>query len=511
VALIVATLVGIVLQVGERPTGQVSIFALFLIVMYCLTRLLYNEKLALVVIVLLSFGSPEMLSRQLKVVGGAVETMLFGSLMLLLASWLALSLRFHPSAGERRRQLVLYACYGATMGLGLWSHMLVLPFAGISLLFLFIFCRSELRIGTIASFLLGLIIGFSPSLIFNIRHPAQNALGTLWDLHKSGGTSSTLPFSLWDQIRGVLLVSLPMATGAGTQCTVPDSAGEWRFHITSCMLVQSGWSIGFLLLSIIAAALIIRELVKHSRIAEQNAKTDAYYGDEATRSNRVRSIFSRFPWLNPMSSEERRAVIVAAARLMPLIAAGLTLLSYLNSPAPALVPVTSARYLVGLLVAFPALLAPLWRGITQHTAFLKRSVAVLSIGVLLFIYGTYLTATIEVFQQVPDVQVTTQQQYTMIHDLLRAHVTHIYSDYWTCNRVIFQSDERIICSVLNDDLQTGQNRYLPYQSIVQQDSHAVYVFHVNSPQATAFAQQAGQSGKQYEHIETDGYVLYKPT
>ncbi len=457
----------------------VLLFALFLLVMYLLTRLLYSEKLGLAVVLLLCFGSSEMLSRELKVVGGAVETMLFGALMLLLASLLALSIRQNLSTGERRLRLTLYACYGGTIGLGLWSHMLVLPFVATSLLLVFIFCRRELHKGTIASFLFGLLLGFFPSLVYSIRHPGLNALATLWGLHSSGGTASTLPFSLWDQIRGMMLVSLPLATGASLQCSIPDSPGIWRFHISSCMLAQGGWAIGFLLLWAIATVLTIRELVKI--LTHRDGK--------------------------------QHTLVYAAARLMILISGGLTMLSYLFSPASALVPLTSARYLVGLLIMTPALLAPLWEGVRLHAnvPFLKRTSAVLKTGLLLFIYVAYFVATIKVFQQVPDAQATNRQQYKMIDDLLSVHITHIYSDYWTCNRVIFQSGERVICSVLDENLQTGQNRYLPYQYIVQQDAQAVYVFHINSPQAVAFEQQVERSGKQYGRMEMDDYILYKPT
>ncbi len=71
--------------------GLVFLFDLFLLVMYLLARLLYTKRLALATIFLLCFGSTENFTRQIKAVGGALETILFSSLMLLLASWLVLS------------------------------------------------------------------------------------------------------------------------------------------------------------------------------------------------------------------------------------------------------------------------------------------------------------------------------------------------------------------------------------------------------------------------------------
>ena len=71
--------------------GLVCVDILFFYAMYRLTRLLYSKGMALFVVFLLCFGSTETLVRQLKVVGGTMEAMLFSSLALLIATWLALT------------------------------------------------------------------------------------------------------------------------------------------------------------------------------------------------------------------------------------------------------------------------------------------------------------------------------------------------------------------------------------------------------------------------------------
>ena len=306
--------------------------------MYLLTSLLYSKKLALTLVILFSIGSVELLTRQLKAVGGAEETMLFGSLLLLLSSWLVLSYQKDVPTRTRRRRWFLYGCFGLAMGLGMWSHLLVLPFVVASLVFLIFFCYRELSLFAVASFVCGLTIGFLPSLIFNIQHPSQNSLKALLKLHTSGGTTTGVPFTLWDQIRGTVLVSLPVATGANPQCPISDTSGLWRTQITSCMLAQGVWGVGFLLLYGIVLLLTIRTLMKYVISYRQGTKP---------------------------SDEERHVMLYDAARLTLLLSGGLTLLSYLLSPAPALVPLTSTRYLVGLLVMLPVLLAPLWNGVNQ--------------------------------------------------------------------------------------------------------------------------------------------------
>src|SRR5437588_11387162 len=72
--------------------GMIMMFTLFMVSMYFLVSLLYMKKLALLTLALLGFGvASDVLIQQLRAVGGAIETLLFGSLVLLLASWLALT------------------------------------------------------------------------------------------------------------------------------------------------------------------------------------------------------------------------------------------------------------------------------------------------------------------------------------------------------------------------------------------------------------------------------------
>lgn len=69
----------------------VCMYALFLLSTYLLRRLLYTRRLALVTLGLLCLGSPDLLFRQVEAIGGYPETLLCGSLVLLLAAWLVLT------------------------------------------------------------------------------------------------------------------------------------------------------------------------------------------------------------------------------------------------------------------------------------------------------------------------------------------------------------------------------------------------------------------------------------
>lgn len=466
----------------------VFLFDLFLLVMYLLTRLLYTKRLALATVFLLCFGSTETFTRQIKAVGGALETMLFSSLMLLLASWLALSYSHNGLALSRKRRLTAYAGLGLAMGLGLWSHMLVIPFIFVSLLLLVLFCRSELRTRAVVALLLaGFFVGLLPLIIYNVENPLQNSLVTLWQLHADGGLGSAaqISHSFADQILGTLLVAIPMATGASPLCTASTVPGAWRQQIP-CMFshLQAFWGIGFVLLWALATFLAVREL----RGWRQDYR--------------------------PASSpEEKRSVVLRAARLVILAGAGLTLLSYVSSLVSALVPITSTRYFVGLLIAFPSIFWPLWRSVrTAWPVSLPLAIVmnILKRSVLLFVAVIFLFGTFGVFARAPLDRAVTQQQYTMVNALLRLHITRIYADYWTCDRTIFLSNEHIICGVIDADLKPGQNRYAPYFPIVEGDAQAAYLWPLDSPQLSAFEQSIGHSGKHYERFMLDNYIVYLP-
>ncbi len=464
--------------------SMIFLFGLFLLALYFLARLLFSKSVAFITITLLSFGSNELFTRDLKVLGGDMETMLFGALLFLLATHLALNWRADLQPLERRKRFVTYGCLGLVMGLGIWSHMLIMPFVVMVIVLLYFFCRSELRTPNAIWFAVGLIIGALPLLICNVQNPAQNSLVTLWQTHSTGGTSFAIPFTLWDAIRGTFLVSLPQATGAFPLCSLSTTPGVWRSQISSCMLFQGAWGIGFVLLWAIAVFLTLKELRGWRQTLDLTG-----------------------------TLEERRLMIRCAARLCLLGVVGLTLLAYIASPAPALVPITSARYLVGLIVVFPALIAPLcpWLSmVPRKLTSLPPVTGILRVSILLLAFTMFINGTCNIFyQQIPAVKLADQQRQMLIHDLLRIHAVHIYSEYWTCNNLIFQSNERIICSVLADDLQAGQNRYPLYQTIVQNDRNASYVFPVGSPQDQAFQQFMAMTNTYYRYFTFDGYNVYQ--
>lgn len=466
--------------------------ALFLVSMYLLTSLLYSKKMALVTLALLSLGSNMVLTREIMSTGGSSQTLLFGSLAFLLAVWLAHTSGQDMPARKAWWRLVGYSCWGLVVGLGLWSDLVVLPFFAMAAVFLVLFCWRDLWSLAPLCLLLGLVIGAAPAIAYNltILH-GTNSFSIL--LQHFRGSQTLAPHTLAQVIQGIkstVLVSLPTATN-NPFCPVSE---EWQYFrytsppSTQCTIVHASWGLGYIVLWAIAAFLAIRTLWQ-LRYQPQ--------------------VSTGFP------EERRTEVIRHFARLMLLGSAALALIAYALSSAPMSWPGIHARYLVGLLIVTPAIISPLWSSINSFKlplGTLTRVKVATGGGMLLLIGILLLLGTIETFSEIPLAQTVNQQQDKLVNDLLRIHATHIYSDYWTCDSLIFQSKEQIICVVVDGVLQTNlpHNRYKPYVPVVESDQRAAYAFPIGLPQATNMARKAALPGAHYRRFIFDGYVVYQP-
>ncbi len=124
----------------------VLFFTLFLLSMYYLVRLLYQDRrFALATAILLGLGSPDVLFLQLRASGEYPEIEMFAAFMCLLAVWLALtSRRSARGPGERWRRYALYGLLGLVVGAALWVDLLVAPFVLAVGLLLAFFCWRDL-------------------------------------------------------------------------------------------------------------------------------------------------------------------------------------------------------------------------------------------------------------------------------------------------------------------------------------------------------------------------------
>ena len=130
-------------------------------------------------------------------------------------------------------------------------------------------------------------------------------------------------------------------------------------------------------------------------------------------------------------------------------------------------------------------------------------------GLLLLIFLTFISGTLRTFADIPAAQVAYQQEGVLVQDLLKIGATRIYSEYWTCNRLTFRSREQIICSVLDDQLKPGFDRYLPYRAIVRAAPHPTYIFPLGSKPAAALQHKMQSSSTPYRVYVFDGYLVYQ--
>jgi len=114
-----------------------------------------------------------------------------------------------------------------------------------------------------------------------------------------------------------------------------------------------------------------------------------------------------------------------------------------------------------------------------------------------------------IFGELPAIQTANQQQQHLISHLISIGATHIYTDYWTCDSIAFMSNERIICGVVDGNLQPSHNRDAQYYPIVSSDLRSAYVFPLGSSQLLA-AQKKAEGKQHYQRFNFDGYVIYIP-
>lgn len=516
--------------------GLLVLYALFLLCMYRLTSMLYSKSLALFTLLILALGSPEVIFRQLMTAGGPPDYFFFTALLVLLTSWIVLTipqntmnaaLKDQPSGTTPKtgplplQRLLAYAAWALVAGLDIWSHLLCIPFVVGAGLVLVLFCRHEMRLKPLILILLllCLVIGASPQLIYKITVPVTTRENSLFMGVFGGGyrepnypappapqdeppqhettpqatiSPKPIPPIPGLQVAGTILVSIPVATNGTALCPMrPQDAWPLLDHMSTSALVCTGvhgvWGAGFLILWGVAIALAIQ---------------------------RVRSL-RRFLGTKEETDKMRYELRIQALRLMLLCCAGSTILVFLLYPqAAAVTPWNSARYLVGLLIAFPAVLAPIWDtlpALMTRQRWQTRFKGLGSYAICAILLLTCLLGVLNIFtSQVGPASKGYQQQFALIAYLSSIGATHVYMDYDDCNRISFLSNEQIICAVMDKGLHPGLDRYYPYRQQVASATHPFYVFQKGSTQAAWFEWYADQQHITYQVYHQGGYNIYTP-
>jgi hypothetical protein len=461
--------------------GLIILAVPFLLCMYLLARLLYSHRVALVTLGVLAVGSGELLARQLKAVGGYPELLLFGAATFLCAAYLGMS---RPALSHRR--VYGFGICGVLAGLGVWSDPLMLPIALAALLLLVATCRRELAGARGLVLVLGILVGLAPAIAYNAgaRARGSNTWASVTQIVRAGGTGHAGTHardSLSQRVAGTVAVSVPVMTGGSGVCRLAPQhawplsshAGE---HTVTCTVVHAVWGAGYISLLVLATVL--------AAIAARRTRRRLM---SSTSDPAGQWVCGR-----------------ALARLAMVLAAGATLLVFALSSAPGHAPWYNVRYLTGLWIALPAIVAvlvPDGGNLFSRTA-RYAVLAVIAVALILDSAAIYSDRAYASWLH--------GQQIALASTLESHRVSHIYTDYWTCDWLAFESRERIVCAVLDANLQPSLDRYLPYRAAVGADRRAPYVFRHGTPEGDAFARLVKSHPGLFKTSRSAVFEIYWP-
>ncbi|MEU8156542.1 hypothetical protein AB0B94_23020 [Micromonospora sp. NPDC048986] len=444
---------------------MLALYAIFLYLIHRLTRRLGTPWFAAFVVGLLALGPERVVRDQLTVVGGRPEVKPAVLLMLLITVGLA--------TGTVHRRRLAIGLFGLLVGLAVWSDWLILPYLAVAGLALVWAVRRELLGWSGLLLAAGVVVGVAPMIVDNLRAgPGEDSLSVFREVSTKAG-----PQPQWsDRIRGGLLEGVPLAHGL---CPV-DGCGRW----------QQWFGVLYPVVLLAGAALAV---LAYRRAAGAPRGERAGRGAGGLRGERVGPVV-------------QLALIAGAA---------LTLLSYVRSPLAATSPLDNARYLSVLQLSLPAVLWPLW--VAALTAWrgtssvLGRFTGALSAAVLAALTVTTLVITVLFAATGTAASRTEERQARELAAALRADGPHeVYGDYWTCNRLIFNTDESVVCGVLDGDLSPGQNRYRPYWRQVGRADRPGYVVEIDSPMDRRLRRLLADRADAAPVREVGGYRVYHP-
>lgn len=470
--------------------GVIVLVGLFFVVTYLLTSFVFNKKVALLTLALLSVGSIPYLTRQIIATGGSAETLFFGSLSLLLAARIAYTYDPHASRRSKLLRLPGYTVFGLIVGVGVWSDMVMLPILACATLLLIIFCWREFFVwgGWLVAILMGLL-GIIPSIIHG-NEVGKNIFQVLFSMFLNN-PSQNYP-GLWHNVVETFQVSLPTATGFPF-CPVIEYPflGDNTPRTLSCGIAQSSWSISYVVVMLASCWLAVLAM---RALRQQRTELDerAYY----------------------------RTLVLHTTHLCMVITAILILIAYIVSSGPNDQPGYHARYIISLIVLTPAtIIYPLWRAASQwKQSTLWSTIKIYGSRFLLVAMAVILViGTVIAFLEVPRAQTTSFKRQDLANQLIKLGATRIYTDYWTCNSLAFASKEQILCAVVDKNMDGNHNRVKEFRAAVDKDAwNASWLcpkdLNLTMPQYNCLPKVESwinsKAAGRFTRHEFDGYVLY---
>ncbi|SCL28569.1 ArnT family glycosyltransferase [Micromonospora inyonensis] len=436
-----------------------AMYAVFLLLVFRLTHTLYTRWFAVVVIAVLAFGSDRVVKDQIIGAGGYSDVATATAGLMLASALLVLR--------PEKRQIT-FAVWGWLAGYVVWTHWLALPYVAAAGLLVAWTSRAGLTMRQAFLAVVGFLLGAAPLIWFTHRSDHPDSFSVLLSL--SGATE---PAAWSDRLHGAVLLGLPLSSG---MCA-PSRCETW----------QMWWGPAYLILMVVAATVAVAAIRRDD-------------------------------------PDERR---LQAGRLALVAGAAMTLAAYIASSSSATTPIESARYLHYGMVSLPAVLWPLWIGTRSlfgrearqrratHPRWRGVVVAVGCTALAIAVFTGLLVATGQLIAHRPHYAAKADDEQEILDRLRAAGIAHVYSEYWTCNRLAYRSGERIRCAVLDEDLTPGFDRYRPYRDQVRQSEQVAYVLPDSSAMADNFARSAPAGVDVVSLHDVAGYQVYlcrqKPT
>ncbi|MEQ4303017.1 hypothetical protein ABNF97_16735 [Plantactinospora sp. B6F1] len=476
------------------------LYAAFLYLAYRLTRRLYSPWLATFTVGVLALGGERVIRDQITAVGGRpeVKPAVLGLLLIALA------------LGQRRtrHRLLAFGLFGLVTGVCVWDDWLVLPYLVVAFGVLLVGCWRDLLGPAGAVLVAGFLLGVAPLLVDNLTAPAgQDSISVLRQV--SEGEAETTPGS---RLHGALLVGIPLASGL---CR-PEG----------CDAVEMSWAGLYLALLLAAGALAVVGLVRAGRAptvpgdgtGPAAPSGDAWHRGTPGSAGRRETPGSAGSGGTPEEVQAgdmvRAARISQAGRLALVLGAALTVAAYARSSLAGSAPLASARYLSILQISLPAVLWPLWLVARWsgrlRTGALTRLAGVLGTAVLALLLVLLLGTTGHLIGEIGTIRAEERQQRQLARTLERTGTSAVYAEYWTCNRLVFVTRERVACAVLGADLRPGQDRYPAYPRRVAAADRPGYVFEAGTPADTAFRAHLRRSGVPARVTRVGRHTVYLP-
>lgn len=426
--------------------GMLLLYTVFFLASYRLAARVFSPWFAVAVAGLLALGSDRVLRDELMANGGYPEMLALGALLTLLTAALC-----DPAPGVPART-ALCAAWGLVAGLVIWADWLIAPYVGMLGLTLLVFRWRDALRPYLLVLLGGLGIGLAPMIWYNLHAPeGQDTLTAVLAFDEVRVRADG-----WDHYFTGVLLNVPRATG---MCA-PECA-PW----------QLWWGVAYQLLLVAAIAMGAAGLWRARRGGA---------GPEAVRA----------------------AILLALG-----VAALATIVLYARSPRAVQDAFWNARYLSNLLISTPAILWPLWT-LVRSTRRLARAVGIATLAAVL---ATGVTASVAVVTEgVPFARAERRTLEALITALDGIGADRVYTDFQLCYRLIYTTDERIICAILDDRMVRGWDRYLPYRDTVDAADRPVYILRAGEPMDDQFRAHVREVDVDVDTVEVAGYRIYRP-